>query len=441
MSQLSFRMFVRLLRVQSATRIARRYASTLQPWSPPYVASKLSFFKTVLRNKAKKGFLGYPAATIMFYGPDDRRATKVLAGIVRSDEDEPHIDSWSVSEGDIRYDAQTFEAIHTLIRRTAVKSVAMPESILGCPHEEGIDYASGEACPECPFWAGRPRPIFDDEEDDDTETAREPLLPDRRGLEGVMGRLTGSGKETPLQQAQQLMWDAWDTNDRARRIALAYQALELSPDCADAYVMLAEETAAGLTDAIGLYANGVAAGERAIGSEAFEQECGNFWGILETRPYMRARAGLAECLQAVGKVDAAIGHYEALLRLNPSDNQGNRDMLAACLLETGQNAEARELLDRYPEAVTANWAYSNALVEFRVSGASASAGSALTSAIQINRHVPKFLLGKKRIPRSLPAHYSLGSEEEAVIYADLYAKNGKKTPGALDWLKAAMERS
>jgi hypothetical protein len=35
----------------------------------------------------------------------------------------------------------------------------MVKEMLGCPHEEGIDYPEGEACPACPFWAGRERPI------------------------------------------------------------------------------------------------------------------------------------------------------------------------------------------------------------------------------------------------------------------------------------------
>jgi hypothetical protein len=30
---------------------------------------------------------------------------------------------------------------------------------MGCPHEEEIDYPKGEACPHCPFWAGRERPF------------------------------------------------------------------------------------------------------------------------------------------------------------------------------------------------------------------------------------------------------------------------------------------
>jgi hypothetical protein len=38
-----------------------------------------------------------------------------------------------------------------------VKSVVMPDRIIGCPHEEGIDYPEGESCPQCPFWEGRDR--------------------------------------------------------------------------------------------------------------------------------------------------------------------------------------------------------------------------------------------------------------------------------------------
>jgi hypothetical protein len=35
--------------------------------------------------------------------------------------------------------------------------VAMVDRIIGCPHEEGIDYPKGKSCPLCPFWKGRDR--------------------------------------------------------------------------------------------------------------------------------------------------------------------------------------------------------------------------------------------------------------------------------------------
>jgi hypothetical protein len=47
------------------------------------------------------------------------------------------------------------------------------------PHEERIDYPEGEACPQCPFWAGRDRfagtPLPQDADDTD-RAARAELL-------------------------------------------------------------------------------------------------------------------------------------------------------------------------------------------------------------------------------------------------------------------------
>ena len=37
-----------------------------------------------------------------------------------------------------------------------MRSVVLGDRIMGCPHEEGVDY-EGDTCPECPFWAGRDR--------------------------------------------------------------------------------------------------------------------------------------------------------------------------------------------------------------------------------------------------------------------------------------------
>jgi len=33
----------------------------------------------------------------------------------------------------------------------------MTDGIIGCPHQEGIDYPDGEVCQECTFWKGRDR--------------------------------------------------------------------------------------------------------------------------------------------------------------------------------------------------------------------------------------------------------------------------------------------
>jgi tetratricopeptide (TPR) repeat protein len=394
------------------------------------MGAKLDFYKTALKNRAKKGFLGYPVATIAFYGPDDRRATKVALGITFDEDDETprEMNRWFSAKGDIRRDAAVFEAMFRLTQSRGVSSVAMPEEILGCPHEEGIDYAKGEPCHECPFWAGRERPI---------DTPAEPSrFPSRAALEKAMAEL-GPVKEsspTPLERAQELMWTAWDERVPHRRVSMARQALEISADCADAYVMLAIETAPNNNEALELYKKGIASGERALGSKRFEEDAGHFGGILETRPYMRARKGLAECLYDMGRYDEAIPHFKEMLRLNPNDNQGNRDVLAACYLAASENLQALELLNKYPEGITANWNYTHALVQFRLHGISEEANKALQVAVANNPNVPEYLRGLKRMPREKPSHYGIGSIEEAVVYAELYCNCWKSTPGALDWL-------
>ncbi len=241
---------------------------------------------------------------------------------------------------------------------------------------------------------------------------------------------------TPLEKAQDLVYRAFDARGR-RRIQVARKALELSPDCADAYVLLAEE-AIEPDASLDLYLQAIAAGERAIGPEVMRDEVGHFWGIVKTRPYMRAKMGLAHCLQTMKRVDEAIGEYQDLLRLNPNDNQGVRDVLLPLLLVAGRDADAGALLKTYADDATAMWTYGWALWMFRQEGDSAAARERLRVAIQSNRHVPKYLTGKAEIPDMLPESYSLGSVEEAVLCANEFFDAWKATPGAIQWLQSSV---
>ena len=107
----------------------------------------------------------------------------------------------------------------------------------------------------------------------------------------VEGHLPTPAPATPLEEAQEVIYQALEATGK-RRLDLARTALTISPDCADAYVLLAE---AATTPAAArrLYEQGVQAGERALGPEAFTADSGHFWGIVETRPYMRARQAAA----------------------------------------------------------------------------------------------------------------------------------------------------
>jgi hypothetical protein len=110
-----------------------------------------------LRKKSKQGMRGYPVGTIAFYGPDHSRATKVAASIIAGEGLEPLLRRWFSERGDVRTDETIAGEISAFFRQHSVRSVAIGDGIIGCPHEEGIDYPMGEACPKCPYWVGRDR--------------------------------------------------------------------------------------------------------------------------------------------------------------------------------------------------------------------------------------------------------------------------------------------
>jgi hypothetical protein len=120
------------------------------------------------------------------------------------------------------------------------------------------------------------------------------------------GTSVTKASEDPLFQAQDLMYDAFEASG-AQRATLARQALTISADCADAYLLLAEEATSSLEEKRQLLEQGVAAGERALGPRVFKKGVGEFWAIFETRPYMRARAALAEALWALDRREEALG--------------------------------------------------------------------------------------------------------------------------------------
>jgi hypothetical protein len=111
-----------------------------------------------LKKKARRGFRGYPIATIASCGPDDTRASKVAVSIIDAEDADPSaMQRWFSKEGDVRTDADIASEILQFVRDHGAKPVIATDRIIGCPHEEGIDYPDGEVCPHCPFWARRDR--------------------------------------------------------------------------------------------------------------------------------------------------------------------------------------------------------------------------------------------------------------------------------------------
>ena len=259
-------------------------------------------------------------------------------------------------------------------------------------------------------------------------------LPNPMTLEGELRKLGAAPEGGALDTAQDLVYEAWDVADGRSRAALARQALNISPLCADAWLILAERPSLSAQDRREFLERAVKAGELALGEDGFAEYAGHFWGFLETRPYMRARHRLAEELWRSGDHEAAIGHLREMLVLNPGDNQGLRYVLLAWLLNMHDDTAVEALLRVHSDEASAFICYTQALFAFRKAGDGKAARQTAAEAWECNCHVPKLLARKRRVRFGDTGYYTLGGEDEAAYYIEEYGFAWNETPGAVDWL-------
>jgi tetratricopeptide (TPR) repeat protein len=241
--------------------------------------------------------------------------------------------------------------------------------------------------------------------------------------------------ESDRRQAEKLACQAMEADDHSEALSLCLEAINFDPNCVDAHTIMASAFKKAC-DRVEHLRHIVESAEEQLGGQSYiEANKGDFWGLLETRPYMRARLYLAQTLNEAGALDEAITEYKALLELNSNDNLGVRYILIALYLETGDLDCARRLITEYADN-SAVFAWSAVLERFLAKD-EPGAQQMLLNARQTNPYVEDYLLGKKPLPKQRPGYYTFGDESEAIMCACTIAAAWDKYPRAWLWLKRA----
>ena len=103
--------------------------------------------------RSKRGRGDYPVGTIAYYGLDDQVATKVVVGILDEQGRVLATRRWYEAEGDVRISRRITREIAAYLKQHKVVRTVGVDRILGCPHEEGLDFPRGQTCPVCTFWS------------------------------------------------------------------------------------------------------------------------------------------------------------------------------------------------------------------------------------------------------------------------------------------------
>ncbi len=249
-------------------------------------------------------------------------------------------------------------------------------------------------------------------------------------IEAIIGSIMKNGGKIPKQEstavtakekAQDIINNAFEASTKNKQIKLAKEALEIYPDCVDAYLIIAENETDILGKTYPLLCKAVEAGRRDLGEKIFSEVKGHFWGYTKTRPFMRAMSDLSDCLVFMKKYDEAIAVAKEMLELNPGDNQGMRYNLLTMYGLAKKYTEMENLLNQkeYKDDVFAGWAYGRVLISYIKNGDCKLTETAIKEAMKVNKYIPEYFAFYEDIPKQMPSSYSMGSREEAMIYVML----------------------
>lgn len=157
-------------------------------------------------------------------------------------------------------------------------------------------------------------------------------------------------KEHPMDSYDYLEMAQSAISDK-EAIKYAQKALKLDPYCLEAELVIAQAKAMDSESFKKNMEKVIKKGEEQLQERGIDkkEDAGGFYGILETRPYMRVRKAYVELLIAQGRFRHAMQEAEELLELCETDNLGVRYLLMALYCYFEDESKATKLIQKYEE--------------------------------------------------------------------------------------------
>ncbi len=259
---------------------------------------------------------------------------------------------------------------------------------------------------------------------------------------------------------QQLINGVWREPNRTKRIKIAHEALLINPSCPLALIVLAEEEANSILEVEEQLKIALKSAEGASKtSHIMSQQDPMYKPLHERNQYVCSycRIRLAVCARKLGKLKEASKMYRDLLRDDRALAMVNiNENLIECLLEMQCYNDVQQLLQKQEDVVlykSTVFCYTLALIKARAltekfspdtvarrgpNTAEMIAVDAIHCAVEMNPHIPKYLLELKSLILP-PEHYFKRGDSEAVVYVFNHLQHWKQVSGALQLFSSTWE--
>ena len=156
-----------------------------------------------------------------------------------------------------------------------------------------------------------------------------------------------------MEQSDDFLFEAYEEPEKSKAIKLAKKALEINPDNIDAENFITKfesNTIKKLEKYKETLDKELAKLEK---DNIFSKEnIGIFWGLIETRPYMRTKHCYTLTLIELGRYTEALQQGEEMLKLCKNDNQGVRYLIIGLYAILEKFEECEKMYKRYQDHST-----------------------------------------------------------------------------------------
>lgn len=225
---------------------------------------------------------------------------------------------------------------------------------------------------------------------------------------------------TILDDAYELLEMAENTKSKRQAIKYAKEAYEMCPDCFDALLFQVHLEDNPLKRMKFLDEGLEFEKDRLIDEKYFDKDnIGHFYGIFETRPYIRGLYAKADYLILDGKIKQARDICKEILKLNENDNTGARYLLMAIYAYLEEENDMLELYKKYPEE-DLEMLFPLFILYYK-QGNDKKAKEYLDRINKANPHFIKFFKGTMEEDNDVPyRYYAKGDSSEVIMYFKEY---------------------
>lgn len=237
-----------------------------------------------------------------------------------------------------------------------------------------------------------------------------------------------------LKEANKIARKAWQEKNYKKKVRLAKEALSLSENCSEAYIILSYDNSLNDNQKKDLAEKAVEVSKNIIGEENIDKFINKCLDYEVTNGYYSSKYRLGSLLWSIGEKEEAIKNFKELIKLCPNDRLLVRSILLSWLISVDRFDEAFEILEQYKNDNLVGTRLSRVLYLFK-NNELEEAKRNLRLANSINPFVLKYIIKQKKVTTSHNEFKKLGSEEEAIFYMKYAEAAWDNVKGSREWVK------